>query len=64
MPLKRVDQLAPGDRVRMTIGHATITKVEPLPDERTLLTFLYGAVQPANNHLTVDVLAGDEWGNW
>ncbi|MDT5145737.1 MAG: hypothetical protein QOC58_382, partial [Mycobacterium sp.] len=32
MPLKRVDELKPGDRIRMTLGHATVVKVESLDD--------------------------------
>ncbi|MDT5139063.1 MAG: hypothetical protein QOD58_3325 [Mycobacterium sp.] len=39
MPLKRVQELKPGDRIRMTIGHATITDTQPLNDDRTQLTF-------------------------
>lgn len=60
MPLKRVDELVPGDRIRMKIGHATVREVEPLADDRTLLTFTYGTKGPADNDLTVDVLADDE----
>jgi hypothetical protein len=62
MPLKRIEDLKPGDRIRMAIGHATIVETEPLEDDRTKLTFLYGAVGTADNHVTVDVLADDEWG--
>jgi hypothetical protein len=46
----------------MKIGHATVTDVEPLEDDRTLLTFLYGTKGAADNDLTVDVLDYDEWG--
>ena len=62
MPLKRVQDLKPGDRIRMTIGHATITDTRPLNDDRTQLTFLYGTTGVADNDLTVDVLPDDEWG--
>ncbi|WP_156748672.1 hypothetical protein [Mycobacterium sp. E3198] len=62
MPLRRVDELKPGDRVRMKIGHATVVATEPLDGDRTLLTFLYGTKGPADNDLTVDVLDEDEWG--
>ena len=46
----------------MKIGHATVMAVEPLEDERTLLTFAYGTKGAADNDLTVDVLEVDEWG--
>lgn len=46
----------------MKIGHATVVATEPLEDERTLLTFLYGTKGTADNDVTVDVLADDEWG--
>ncbi|WP_197508698.1 hypothetical protein [Mycobacterium sp. 1081908.1] len=46
----------------MKIGHATVVATEPLDDDRTLLTFLYGTQGPADNSLTVDVLDDDEWG--
>ncbi|OBJ52262.1 hypothetical protein [Mycobacterium asiaticum] len=62
MPLKRVDQLKPGDRIRMSIGHATLMEVKPLDDGQTQLTFLYGTVGVADNDLTVDVLEDDDWG--
>ena len=62
MPLKRVQDLKPGDRIRMTIGHATITDTQPLNNDRTQLTFLYGTTGPADNDLTVDVLPDNEWG--
>lgn len=62
MPLKRVDELKPGDKIRMKIGHATVVATEPLDDNRTLLTFYYGTQAPADNDLTVDVLDDDEWG--
>jgi len=61
VPLKRVDELKPGDRIRMSIGHATVVKTEPLDEDRTLLTFLYGTEGPADNGLTVDVLDDDDW---
>ncbi|MCV7242003.1 hypothetical protein H7J83_04465 [Mycobacterium mantenii] len=60
--LKRVDELKPGDRIRMKIGHATVVATEPLEDDRTLLTFTYGTKGAADNALTVDVLDDDEWG--
>ncbi|OBI16162.1 hypothetical protein AWB92_05845 [Mycobacterium sp. IEC1808] len=60
--LRRVDELKPGDRIRMRIGHATIVATEPLDDDRTLITFLYGTQGAADNDLTVDVLDDDEWG--
>ncbi|OBL12963.1 hypothetical protein A5646_08780 [Mycobacterium sp. 1245499.0] len=60
--LKRVDELKPGDRIRMKVGHATVVATEPLDDDRTLLTFTYGTKGPADNALTVDVLDDDEWG--
>jgi hypothetical protein len=60
--LKRVDELKPGDRIRMKIGHATVVATEPLDDDQTLLTFTYGTKAPADNDLTVDVLADDDWG--
>jgi hypothetical protein len=60
--LKRVDELRPGGRIRMRIGHATVMAVEPLEDDRTLLTFGYGTKGTAGNDLTVDVLEDDEWG--
>ncbi|OBF75088.1 hypothetical protein A5750_11275 [Mycobacterium sp. 852002-51613_SCH5001154] len=62
MPLKRVDELEPGDKIRMKIGHATVVATEPLDDGRTLLSFAYGTKAPADNDLTVDVLNPDEWG--
>ncbi|WP_076062149.1 hypothetical protein [Mycobacterium sp. IS-1264] len=62
MPLKRVDELQPGDRIRMKIGHATVIAVASLDDDRTLLTFAYGTKGAADNDLTVDVLDDDEWG--
>lgn len=62
VPLKRVDELKPGDRIRMKIGHATVVATEPLDDDQTLLTFLYGTKRPADNSVTVDVLDDDEWG--
>jgi hypothetical protein len=62
VPIKRVDELKPGDKVRMKIGHATVIAVEPLEDDRTLLTFAYGTKGAADNDLTVDVLDDDEWG--
>jgi hypothetical protein len=62
VPLRRVDELKPGDRIRMKIGHATVVATEPLDDDRTLLTFLYGTQGTADNSLTVDVLDEDEWG--
>jgi hypothetical protein len=46
----------------MKIGHATVVAAEPLDEDRTLLTFLYGTQGPADNALTVDVLDDDEWG--
>lgn len=46
----------------MKIGHATVVETEPLDEDRTLLTFLYGTKAPANNGVTVDVLDDDEWG--
>jgi hypothetical protein len=46
----------------MKIGHATVVNVEPLDDDRTLLTFSYGTQGTADNDLTVDVLDEDEWG--
>jgi hypothetical protein len=60
--LKRVDELKPGDMIRMKIGHATVIATEPLEGERTLLTFAYGTQGPADNDLTVDVLDEGEWG--
>lgn len=62
VPLKRVDELKPGDKIRMKIGHATVVATEPLDDDRTLLTFSYGTKGAADNALTVDVLEDDEWG--
>ncbi|MCA2242947.1 hypothetical protein JF781_11295 [Mycobacterium sp. WUMAC-067] len=62
MPLKRVDELKPGDRIRMKVGHATVVATEPLGDDRTLLTFTYGTTAPADSGLTVDVLDDDGWG--
>jgi hypothetical protein len=62
VPLKRVDELKPGDKIRMKIGHATVVETEPLDEDRTLLTFLYGTKAPADNGVTVDVLDDDEWG--
>ncbi|MCV7199842.1 hypothetical protein [Mycobacterium angelicum] len=59
---KRVDELKPGDRIRMKIGHATLVDAEPIGAHRTLLTFLYGTKVPADNDVTVDVLDDDEWG--
>lgn len=61
MPLKRVDELKPGDRIRMKIGYATVVTTQPLEEDRTLITFLYGTAGPADNALTVDVLDEDEW---
>jgi hypothetical protein len=46
----------------MAIGHATVVAVEPLEDNRTLLTFLYGTKGTADNDVTVDVLEDGEWG--
>lgn len=46
----------------MKIGHATVVATEPLGDDQTLLTFLYGTKRPADNAVTVDVLDDDEWG--
>ncbi|CAM2961268.1 hypothetical protein H7J50_10775 [Mycobacterium intermedium] len=46
----------------MKIGHATVVATEPLEDDRTLLTFLYGTKGAADNDVTVDVLDEDEWG--
>lgn len=46
----------------MKIGHATVVATEPLDDDQTLLTFLYGTKRPADNSVTVDVLDDDEWG--
>jgi hypothetical protein len=63
VPLKRVDELRPGDRIRMKIGRATVVAVEALADDRTLITFAYGTKGAADNDLTVDVLAEDEWGD-
>lgn len=60
--LKRIDELQPGDRIRMKIGHATVVATEPLDDGRTLLTFTYGTTGTADNALTVDVLDDEEWG--
>lgn len=60
--LKRVDELKPGDRIRMKVGHATVVATESLDDDRTLLTTTYGTKGPADNALTVDVLDDDEWG--
>jgi hypothetical protein len=62
VPFKRVDELKPGDRIRMKIGHATVIRVESLDDNRTLLTFAYGTKGAADNDLTVDVLDDVEWG--
>jgi hypothetical protein len=62
VPLKRVDELKPGDKIRMKIGHATVVATESLDDDRTLLTFAYGTTGAADNDLTVDVLDDDEWG--
>jgi hypothetical protein len=62
VPLKRVDELKPGDKIRMKIGHATVVATESLDDDRTLLTFAYGTKGAADNDLTVDVLDDDEWG--
>lgn len=62
MTLKRIDELKPGDRIRMTIGHATVVDVEPLDRDRTMLTFRYGTRRPADNDVTVDVLEAEEWG--
>ena len=61
VPLKRVDELKPGDRIRMKIGHATVVGTEPLDEDRTLLSFAYGTKGPAENHVTVDVLDDDEF---
>jgi hypothetical protein len=60
VPLKRVDHLQPGDRIRMTIGYATVVATEPLEDDRTMVTFAYGTKGAADNDLTVDVLVADE----
>ena len=46
----------------MSVGHATVTETEPIEDDQTRLTFLYGAVINADNDVTVDVLRDDEWG--
>ncbi|UXA09624.1 hypothetical protein KXD96_12875 [Mycobacterium sp. SMC-2] len=62
VPLKRVDELKPGDKIRMKIGHATVVATESLDDNRTELTFYYGTKAAADNDLTVDVLNPDEWG--
>jgi hypothetical protein len=62
VPLKRVDELKPGDKIRMKIGHATVVATESLDDDRTLLSFAYGTKGAADNDLTVDVLDDDEWG--
>jgi hypothetical protein len=62
MPLKRIDELRPGDNIRMSVGHATVVATEPLDDGRTLITFAYGTKGAANNDVTVDVLRDDEWG--
>jgi hypothetical protein len=62
VPLKRVDELKPGDKIRMKIGHAIVVGTEPLDEDRTLLTFAYGTKGAADNHVTVDVLDEDEWG--
>jgi hypothetical protein len=48
----------------MKYGHATVVSSEPIGNDRTRLSFLYGAVQCADNALTVDVLGDDEWGGW
>jgi hypothetical protein len=64
MPLKRVDELKPGDRIRMKIGYATVVATDPLEDDRTLITFLYGTKGPADNTVTVDVLDEGEWNEW
>jgi hypothetical protein len=61
VPLKRVDELKPGDRIRMKIGHATVVGTEPLDEDHTLLTFAYGTKGPAENDVTVDVLDDDEF---
>ena len=61
VPLKRVDELKPGDRIRMKIGHATVVGTQPLDEDRTLLSFAYGTKGPAENHVTVDVLDDDEF---
>ena len=45
----------------MKVGHATVVATEPLGEDRTLLTFLYGTKGSADNSLTVDVLDDDEW---
>jgi len=62
VPLKRVDELKPGDKIRMKIGHATVVATEPLDDDGTRLTFAYGTKGIADNRVTVDVLDDDEWG--
>lgn len=62
VPLRRVDELKPGDRIRMKIGHATVVETQPIDGDRTLLIFLYGTKGAADNDLTVDVLDEDEWG--
>jgi hypothetical protein len=64
MPLKRADELKPGDRIRMRIGYAIVREVEPLEDDRTRLTFNYGTKGIADNHVTVDVLDPDDPGEW
>lgn len=46
----------------MKIGHATLVDTEPIGEDRTLLTFLYGTKVPAANDVTVDVLDDGEWG--
>jgi hypothetical protein len=56
MTLKRVDELKPGDRIKMKIGSALITAVERLPDDRTMFTFGAGTQYPADNDLTVAVV--------
>jgi hypothetical protein len=59
---KRADQIRPGDRVRMSIGSALVTAVEPLEDDRTMFTFLAGTKHPADNDLLVEVIEeGDPW---
>jgi hypothetical protein len=62
MSLKRVDELRPGDRIRMTIGFATVVATEVLDEGRTLFTFRHGTKGAADNDLTVDVLSDDDSG--
>lgn len=46
----------------MKVGHATVVGIEPLDDERSMLSFAYGTKGTVDNDLTVDVLDDDEWG--